>query len=316
MNINFVSVVLSVYNSEKFITSAINSVLKQTYKDFELIVINDGSTDKTLDLIQKNTEIDKRIKIINLKKNLGMAGAIYKGINQATGEWIARMDSDDVMYNNRLEEQINYLNNNEDIKVLSCLGTYLGVKGKTFGITTTRIKDHDTYKNLIEKNQPIGILHSGTIFNKKKFLDLGGYRGKFWPCDDIDLWNRFALAGCKIFVLKKILMQYRIHKESIITSKFIESQKKYAWVKYCLLCKNENRPEIDFEEFLNLTNNENYLIKFNRLRKMYYRFFFRQQIVYFFEKKFIKLFLSMFFSFVLRPIIFITNLMKRIFYKL
>ena len=131
MSINFVSVVLSVYNSEKFITSAINSVLKQTYKDFELIVINDGSTDKTLDLIQKNTEIDKRIKIINLKKNLGMAGALNKGINQATGEWIARMDSDDVMYNNCLEEQINYLNNNEDIKVLSCLGTYLGVKGKT-----------------------------------------------------------------------------------------------------------------------------------------------------------------------------------------
>ena len=60
-----------------------------------------------------------------------MAGALNKVINQATGEWIARMDSDDVMYNNRLEEQINYLNNNEDIKVLSCLGTYLGVKGKT-----------------------------------------------------------------------------------------------------------------------------------------------------------------------------------------
>ena len=316
MNINFVSVVVPVYNSEKFITSTINSVLKQTYKDFELIVINDASTDRTLDLIQKNAEIDKRIKIINLKKNIGSSNARNEAINQATGEWIAVMDSDDVMYKNCLEEQINYLNNNEDIKVLSCLGTYLGVKGKTFGVTTTRIKDHDTYKNLIEKNKPIGILHSGTVFNKKKFLDLGGYREKFTPCYDIDLWNRFALAGCKIFVLKKILMQYRIHRESKITSKFIESQKKYAWVKYCLLCKNKNRPEIDFEDFLNLQKSENFLIKLNRLRKMYYRFFFRQQILYFLEKKFIKLFLSMLFSLVLGPITFVTTLMKRIFYKL
>ena len=101
--INFVSVVMTVFNGEKFLREAIDSVLCQTFKNFELIIVNDASTDNSLKIIQEKSSLDQRIKIINLKENLGMANALNIAINDSKADYIARMDSDDIMYKNRLE---------------------------------------------------------------------------------------------------------------------------------------------------------------------------------------------------------------------
>ena len=147
--INFISIIIPTYNNEKFISEAIQSVLKQTFKNFELIIVNNGSKDNTLKLIRELANLDKRIKILNLRKNIGMANALNKGINYCKADYVARMDGDDVMYKNRIEEQVKYINKHKNVVVLSCLGTYMDLKGNTFGVTPTEIINHKSSKNLI-----------------------------------------------------------------------------------------------------------------------------------------------------------------------
>ena len=170
--INFVSVVMTVFNGEKFLREAIDSVLCQTFKNFELIIVNDASTDNSLKIIQEKSSLDQRIKIINLKENLGMANALNIAINDSKADYIARMDSDDIMYKNRLEEQVSYMGKHKDVDVLSCLGTYMGLNGNTFGVTSTEINNHESSSTLIKNNKPIGLLHSGTMYKKKLFKKL------------------------------------------------------------------------------------------------------------------------------------------------
>ena len=102
-----ISVLMPVYNCEKFLKKAIDSILNQTFDNFEYIIINDGSTDNTLNIIKSYK--DKRIKIINNSKNLGISRSLNKGIRQAKGEYIARHDSDDISDLNRFKLQLEYL---------------------------------------------------------------------------------------------------------------------------------------------------------------------------------------------------------------
>lgn len=313
MRIKFISIIMPVWNDERFILDSIQSVLNQTFKNFELIIINDASTDNSLRLIQEKANLDKRIKVLSLKKNLGMANALNEAIKYSKGEYIARMDSDDLMYENRIEEQVKYMNNNEDVEVLSCLGTYLGVNGNNFGVTSTEIINHQSFKHLIRNNKPIGLLHPGTVFKKKIVQEIGGYNKIFWPAEDIDLWNRLALKGHVIYVQKKILMKYRIHENSIITSKFLDSYNIYKWVKYCLVCKNMNKPEIGYADFIDYQKKKNIFIKINNLRKLYYSFYLRKLILYILNKNFLKLLISIFLLILLRPFKFFNIPNKRLY---
>jgi len=310
--INFISIIIPTYNNEKFISEAIQSVLKQTFKNFELIIVNNGSKDNTLKLIRELANLDKRIKILNLRKNIGMANALNKGINYCKADYVARMDGDDVMYKNRIEEQVKYINKHKNVVVLSCLGTYMDLKGNTFGVTPTEIINHKSSKNLIKNNKVIGILHPGAVFKKKVFQSIGGYRGKFWPAEDIDLWTRFALMGHNIHVQKKILLKYRIHDNSAIASNFFDSYRKLQWVKHCLISKNINKSEISYEEFLKFQKNRNIFIKINDLRKLYYKYFHRKIILNYFNNNFLKMIISIFITILLRPFKFMINLKKRL----
>ena len=103
-----VSVLMPAYNSEKYIAEAIESILNQTFSDFEFIIINDGSTDKTAEIVNGYARADKRIKFINNKKNQGLIAVLNQGLDLCRGEYIARMDSDDIAINDRLEK-LDYL---------------------------------------------------------------------------------------------------------------------------------------------------------------------------------------------------------------
>ena len=102
-----ISVLMPVYNGDKYLKKSINSILRQTFDDFELIIINDGSTDLSLSIIKSYQ--DKRIKIINNSKNIGIAYSLNKGLNKANGDYIARQDQDDISHPERFMCQVNYL---------------------------------------------------------------------------------------------------------------------------------------------------------------------------------------------------------------
>ena len=116
-----ISVLMPVYNSEKYVAEAIESILCQTYKDFEFIIINDASTDSSLKIIAKYAKQDKRIKLINNKKNVKISASLNKGLSIAKGKYIARMDSDDISLPSRFELQTKFLADNPAVGIVGVI---------------------------------------------------------------------------------------------------------------------------------------------------------------------------------------------------
>lgn len=204
-----VSVIMSAYNAEKYIKEAIDSILNQTFKDFEFIIINDGSTDSTRDIILSYK--DSRIRFIENKKNIGLTKSLNKGLKLAKGEYIARLDADDSSMPKRFEKQINFLDKHKDIAVI---GNWI------------EIIDEETNKAHVLKNSCNSAIikwaqifknqmdHSSVFFRKKIIEEVGSYKEIYKYAQDFDLWFR-VLRKYKIANLPEVLTKYRIHSESV-----------------------------------------------------------------------------------------------------
>ena len=192
-----ISVVLATYNRAKYIEKAINSVLSQTCSDFEFIIVNDGSTDGTLSVLNRYN--DERIKIINNEKNIGFVKSLNKGINLAQGKYIARIDDDDHwISDNKLQKQIDFLEKNPD-HVLIGTGLIRNDKKILLPETDEEIRD----KMLIRSP----FAHPSVLFLKSAFGKAGGYDESLFFSQDSDLWAKLGKTGkmhnlpeCLVFV--------------------------------------------------------------------------------------------------------------------
>lgn len=218
-----VSILLPVYNGEKFLKLSISSVLSQTYENFELLIYNDGSTDKTIEVI--NEFSDKRIVIFNFDKNKGIVNALNFLIDKANGNFIARIDADDVWLQNKLETQMSFLNSNSNCDFIASYAELVDVNGEKFSTNFKQyFKQNDIYKFLPNSNF---IIHSTIIIKKECIYNLGLYREKYLHAEDYDLWLRLLKSKCKIVVLPEILVKYRISRYGI-NHKFRKKQNKNA----------------------------------------------------------------------------------------
>jgi glycosyltransferase involved in cell wall biosynthesis len=202
-----ISVILPSYNSIEFIDKSIGSILSQTYKNFELIVINDCSTDGTLEYL--NTINDPRLVVINNDVNIGIVESLNIGVNSAKGEYIARMDADDISIPERLERQLNFIvKNNYDI---------VGAKARNFGkwrlqkVFPFSMSHLEASLALIFMNPLVHPLVMGraTIFKTNK------YSKNFQWAEDYELWVRLVKKGYKLGVQDEILLNYRSHPRQI-----------------------------------------------------------------------------------------------------
>ncbi len=203
----FISVILPVYNAEKYLQKAINSILNQTYKNYELIIINDGSTDNSRKIIEGYS--DKRIKIIN-KDNSGLIDSLNIAISLASGDWIARMDADDISYSNRLETQIRYFH--EDVAVIGSQANIIDQNDNILTKTKFCINNDNIILQLIKKRPCI--IHPSTIINKSKLIKIGGYDPKMKVAEDYDLWLRISKIG-KLVNVNTPLLALRKHDSNI-----------------------------------------------------------------------------------------------------
>jgi glycosyltransferase involved in cell wall biosynthesis len=197
------------YNNEEYISFAIESVLNQTFSDFEFIIVDDGSIDKSKEIILSYN--DKRIKYI-YQENRGCGAACYRGCREATGKYIARMDSDDVCEKNRFEEQIRFLENHADYILVASACTYIDendrVTGRSFPYTT-----NSNIKQILLLLHSLPIAHPAIMFRRASYEKSGGYIGlKFG--EDFFLWNKMATFG-KYKNIKKCLLRYRKTSSSI-----------------------------------------------------------------------------------------------------
>lgn len=207
MSSPLISVVLPVYNGEKYLHEAINSVLSQTFGDFELIVINDGSTDGTEAIVRSYT--DPRIRFV-AQENTGIGGALRYGCNLAGGTYIARMDADDICFPDRLARQKAYLDNNPGTVLVSSAVIYIDESGKTIGRSFPYTSDGAIRKKLRTMNP---VCHPGVMMRTEAYRNSTGYLAlKFF--EDHILWLSMAKSG-KLHNFRFPLLYYRVLTDSV-----------------------------------------------------------------------------------------------------
>lgn len=214
-----VSVILPVYNGERFIEEAISSILTQTHSNLELIIINDGSTDRTLDLIVDNFD-DERLKVFTTE-NQGIVGALNFGIEKARYQYIVRMDADDVSLPTRIECQLSYMIDN-NLDVVGCNIYTINEKGNSVGSV-----DYPESNNKILSALPFfnPICHPSVIIRKSLFDKEGGYLQGFEGAEDFELWCRlsknYLFGNCQNYLLK-----YRLTSGSLSRTSFFNRIEK------------------------------------------------------------------------------------------
>jgi len=182
-----VSVVMSVYNGARYLREAIDSILGQTFRDFEFIIINDGSTDVTRDIILSYD--DPCIHLIENETNLGLPVSLNKGIRVARGEYIARQDADDVSLPERLERQVNTLDAHSSVGVVGCWWQRIDLDGRIFDV----IKVPPEGEVLLQRMLNSGLnpsAHGSVMIRKEMINGVGAYDERFWFTQDFDLWLR------------------------------------------------------------------------------------------------------------------------------
>lgn len=203
-----ISVLLCTYNDEKYIYRAVKSILDQTFEDFEFIIINDGSTDKTLDILKQFD--DKRIILID-KPNTGLTDSLNLGVSKAKANWIARMDGDDVSIKTRFAEQIKYINNDE-IAVIGTQCKFIDDDDKEIGKVSLPLIHDDILKNgMYFKTM---FIHPSVLIKKELLLKSGGYDECINSAEDLDLWLKLSHYG-KLVNLDSVLLEYRMHQNKI-----------------------------------------------------------------------------------------------------
>jgi glycosyltransferase involved in cell wall biosynthesis len=207
-----ISVVMPVYNAAAYLAEATSSVLAQTFGDFELIIVNDGSTDRSPRILEEFAANDSRIKLIS-RPNTGIVGALNDGLAQARGEFIARMDGDDISSPQRFQAQIDYLRANPDC---IALGTrVIGVDPYGCELFRSEHKlNHDSIDAELLNGVGWAIVHPTAMIRHLAIEKLGGYRHEFQWVEDLDLFLRLAERG-RVANLPDYLLSYRQHTESV-----------------------------------------------------------------------------------------------------
>jgi glycosyltransferase involved in cell wall biosynthesis len=223
-----ISVVMSVFNGESYLGLSIESILKQTFKNFEFIIVNDGSTDKSEEIIEKYASQDRRIKILN-KENSGLTDSLNKGIQLSKGVYVARQDADDISLPGRFSSQLNWFSQGANRVLCGTYARIIDDQEKIIG-TIRYPTDHQRLsKRLLYTNV---FIHSSAMFLKETFEIVGRYRPFFTFSQDYDLWCRLSLQGC-IGNLNDHLILFRHHDTSI------SAKKKYSQIQYAALAATD-----------------------------------------------------------------------------
>jgi glycosyltransferase involved in cell wall biosynthesis len=218
MTTPLISIVMSVYNGQSFLSEALKSISAQTLTDYEFIIVNDGSTDETKDILDRYKHTDSRVRVYD-RAHHGLTATLNFGCRIAKGEYIARMDADDISTPARLERQIDFLSRNSQVAVLGGAISLIRSDGAfvedlRFPLSNSSIKM--TLKGYNCFN------HSTVMMRSAAFNEVGGYRDAFQVAQDYDLWLRMS-EKYEMANLPDVLVHYRLHDNQVSLCK-VEQQ--------------------------------------------------------------------------------------------
>jgi len=242
-----VSVVMPVYNGERFVAETIESVLNQTLREIELIAVDDGSTDSSPDILAGYAGRDSRVVVLR-QNQAGVPTAANTGIRRAKYDLVARIDADDRMLPDRLERQLWFFERRPHLAVACSNCYFIDASGKRIGQSSCSI---DVDKGSRERRPSLflELTHSTVMMRKKPFFEVGEYREDLFYGDDRHLWGRMATNGFSMECQNEFLIEYRLHGGAL-TMGLVEMQRDIcAWIDLNVVRRLEGQPELSLEEF-------------------------------------------------------------------
>lgn len=255
-----VTILMGVYNGQETIKAAVGSLLSQSFTDIEVLVVNDGSTDKTGQLLEEIR--DPRVIILTNAENIGLTRSLNRGLHIATGEFIARLDADDIAYPERIEKQLAWMESNPQAGVC---GTYAEVQGEVWGSRVS--SDECLIDWLLVDNI---FVHSSVMMRRQLILDAGGYNENYEYAQDYELWARIS-AATAFGMVREVLVGHRrsadqisqrlghhqtVYADKVRVELFSRALNRSLNQNECMMVAARPLPEIrlgTFVEFLNET---------------------------------------------------------------
>lgn len=203
-----ITIIMSSYNQSNYLRASLDSIINQTYSMWNLYIVNDCSTDNTFEILEEYSAKEERIKVFNNNKNLGLTYNLNFLGKLCNTEFIARMDSDDIAFKDRLKKQLNFLEKNPDISVVGSNAENIDTKGNKLFVSDLPLLDKNIKKQLLFKN----VFYHSSVMMRKDFLqNLKYYNLNFNKCQDFELWLRGA-KKYKYANLSDVLIKYRISR--------------------------------------------------------------------------------------------------------
>ena len=207
-----VSVLMPVYNAERYVAQAVESILVQSFVDFEFIIIDDGSTDASLKILEAYATNDKRIRLTS-HQNKGLVLTLNEMLAQAKGEFLARMDADDIALPERFAQQVEFLQRKPDVVCVGGAHELIDEKGRIL-LTRLAMPEHNHNIQQLALAGHTTICHPCAMIRRASLIKVGGYNEAMLPAEDLDLWLKLGEVGA-LANLKYTVLKYRLHVNSI-----------------------------------------------------------------------------------------------------
>lgn len=235
-----VTVLMPVYNAQAYLQEALASVAAQTFRDLEILVIDDGSTDRSPQLLADFALQDWRLRVLR-QANAGISAALNLGLSAARGEFIVRMDADDVMLPGRVQAQVAFLRANPALGFCACDVHMVDSAGRVFASYRPRPRSLPDLQQMIASRLPVVYTHPTVTCRTTALRAVGGYDRDYEPCEDMELFGRLLLAGHPGVVLPELLMHYRVHGASISGAKIATQVRTQEFVRAVFYARLEGR---------------------------------------------------------------------------
>jgi len=236
------------HNRRDYVGGAIESVLNQRHADFELIIVDDASTDGTSEIIDRYARKDHRIRAVRHAENKGVGFARRAALALATHDLVASMDDDDIMLPDRLDLQVGFMNAHPDVSVMSSWAYLIDATGKIIGKSCPEV-DLERAKAELNPRLCLELVHPAVMLRKQDALKVGGYREGLRFLEDRDLWARMVAAGCKLAVQSEFVLHHRIHGKSIMSARMAECFDLGSFIDFNLVRRLRGEDEMTVEQY-------------------------------------------------------------------
>jgi len=307
-----VSVVIPAYNGERYLAEAIESVLAQTHRDFELILVDDGSTDATPAIMRAYATEDPRIRAVT-QKNRGHSGAANRCLREASCEWVARLDADDIFLPRKLEMQVAVLEANPKIRVLGTMGDWIDARGRLLAPMENKGPFTEAeLEEMVSRSETLFFIHSTVMMHRKTVLDAGGYREQFVQAEDTDLWNRLAEGKHLLLKMRESLVWDRFHEHSSSGGRPRVNRLYGEWAIRCIHARRSGLGEPSFEEYLASQRNRPWYERLESGRRGSGEDFYQQAARLYANRSYMLMAMSLLASLMMHPVHVIPRIHNRI----